>query len=184
MVLTFHVGTEPTDAVVFRGPGGAVMNWVELSYGGQRVAFKLVSSGALDRHPGIKVLISEGGASWVPFLGDRMNEAYRQLEFFVRPKLSLTPKELMYRQVYASFQHDVSSVPALTAMGYPNVVWGSDYPHVEGTFGHTQETLHELFHDQPEDVRRRITVGAFLDLFPEVGEPIMATSGASATAAP
>ena len=30
-------------------------------------------------------------------------------------------------------------------MGWDNVLWGSDYPHFEGTFGHTQKTLHELF---------------------------------------
>ena len=62
-------------------------------------------------------------------------------------------------------------VATVTAMGYRNVMWGSDYPHVEGTFGHTQETLQELFEGVSDDVRHRITVGAFLDLFPEVGEP-------------
>ena len=24
-------------------------------------------------------------------------------------------------------------------------MWGDDYPHMEGTYGHTQKTLHELF---------------------------------------
>jgi hypothetical protein len=50
-------------------------------------------------------------------------------------------------------------------------MWGSDYPHMEGTFGHTQETLHGLFDGVPDAVRHRITVGAFLDLFPSVGPP-------------
>ena len=36
---------------------------------------------------------------------------------------------------------------AQIAMGYDNVCWGSDYPHLEGTYGHTQKTLHELFDD-------------------------------------
>ena len=56
-------------------------------------------------------------------------------------------------------------------MGYRNVMWGSDYPHLEGTYGHTQETLHELFDDLDDSDRYRITIGAFLDLFPEVGLP-------------
>jgi len=50
-------------------------------------------------------------------------------------------------------------------------MWGSDYPHIEGTFGHTQKTLHELFDDQPADLRYHMTQGAFLELFPHVGEP-------------
>jgi hypothetical protein len=37
---------------------------------------------------------------------------------------------------------------------------GSDYPHLEGTFGHTQETLHDLFDRVEPAVLRRITVGA------------------------
>jgi predicted TIM-barrel fold metal-dependent hydrolase len=172
MVVGFHIGTESADQITaFRGPGGAVLNYVETTFGGQRAAMKMVTSGALDRHPGLKVLVSEGGATWVPFIGDRMNEGYRQHGAFVRPKLSRLPKEILYGQVYASFQHDESAPAALWAMGYRNVMWGSDYPHLEGTFGHTQKTLHELFDDVAPEVRERITRGAFEDLFPHVGPP-------------
>jgi predicted TIM-barrel fold metal-dependent hydrolase len=177
IVLAFHIGTDPVDVtgpgagVVYRGPGGAVMNYTETTFSGQRAAMKVVASGALDRHPRLRVLISEGGATWVPFLGDRMIEGYRQHHVAVRPKLSRDPKEILFSQVYASFQHDETAVAACTAMGYKNVMFGSDYPHMEGTFGHTQETLKHLFHGVDDQVRYRITVGAFLDLFPEVGEP-------------
>ncbi len=173
-VICFHIGTDSVDPgvqdaqVLYRGPGGAVLNYVETSFGGMRAVAQMVTSGALDRHPDLKVLVSEGGASWVPFLGDRMNEAYRQHGAAVRPKLSMLPKEFLYRQVYTSFQHDPSAVNAFVADGYRNVMWGSDYPHLEGTFGHTQETLHELFDGQPDWVRERITVGAFDELFPGV----------------
>ena len=91
------------------------------------------------------MLISEGGASWIPFLGDRMREGYRQHHTAVRPKLTRDPKDILMTQVYASFQHDESAVAAFDAMGYKNVMFGSDYPHMEGTYGHTQDTLKELF---------------------------------------
>jgi predicted TIM-barrel fold metal-dependent hydrolase len=42
----------------------------------------------------------------------------------------------------------------MTAMGWRNVCWGSDYPHIEGTFGHTQSD--------------GITKGTFEELFPHV----------------
>jgi predicted TIM-barrel fold metal-dependent hydrolase len=172
IVIGFHIGTDGADqAAVFGGPGGAVLNYVGTCYGGQHVAMKLVASGALDRHPGLRILISEGGASWVPFLGDRMNEGYRQHGAFVKPTLSMLPKEILYRQVYASFQHDESAPAAMWAMGYRNVLWGSDYPHLEGTYGHTQKTLHELFDDVDPDVRQRITRGSFEELFPHVSAP-------------
>jgi len=175
MVLAFHIGTDPIDlskggsaGVVYRGPGGAVLNYTETTFGGQRAVMKMVASGALDRHPNLKVLVSEGGATWVPFIADRMIEGYRQHSMAVRPKLKRDIREIIYTQVYASFQHDESAVLVAEHMGYMNVMWGSDYPHLEGTFGHTQETLHGLFDGVDPKIRERITVGAFTELFPSV----------------
>jgi hypothetical protein len=47
-------------------------------------------------------------------------------------------------------------------------MWGSDYPHLEGTYGHTQQTLHHLFDGVDEKTRHRITQGSFQELFPQV----------------
>jgi predicted TIM-barrel fold metal-dependent hydrolase len=172
MIVGFHIGTDGGDqAAKFRGRGGAILNYVETTYGGQYAAMKLVTAGVFERHPNLKVLISEGGATWVPFIGDRMNEAYRQHGMFVRPPLAKLPKEYLYNNVYASFQHDETAPAALWAMGYQNVMFGSDYPHLEGTYGHTQKTLHELFDDVEPDVRHRITRGTFEELFPHVSSP-------------
>ncbi len=172
MVVAFHIGTDNVDqSAMFRGPGGAILNYVETGFGGLRVSNMLISGGALDRHPDLKVLIAEGGAAWVPYLGDRMNEAYRQHGIFVRPTLSSLPKEILYRQIYASFQHDESGPAVMAGTGYRNLLFGSDYPHLEGTFGHTQKTLHELFDGSDPVVRERITRGTFQELFPHTAPP-------------
>jgi predicted TIM-barrel fold metal-dependent hydrolase len=180
IVIGFHIGTDPTinDGTPFRrggsyhrGRGGAVLNYVETTYGGQRAVSQLIACGALDRHPGLRILVSEGGATWGPFLADRMDEAYRQHGMAVRPRLSKPPSQYLYEQVYASFQHDRSAVFANTAMGWQNVMWGSDYPHYEGTYGHSQKTLHELFDDCPAEASHRMRIGAFQELFPHVPAP-------------
>ena len=173
MVVSFHIGTEAHDAAsshggYFRGPGGALVNYVETTYGGQRVVTKMIATAVFDSHPDLKVIVSEGGATWGPFLVDRLDEGHRQHNSAVRPRLRRLPSEYLYEDIYASFQHDRSAVKAMTAMGWRNVCWGSDYPHLEGTFGHTQKTLHELFDDVLPADRRRITVGAFAELFPHV----------------
>ena len=90
---------------------------------------------------------------------------------FVRPKLARSPKDYLYEQVYTSFQHDVTAPIAMAAMGYRNAMFGSDYPHLEGTFGHTQETLRGLAANLPDDVRQRFTRGSFEELFPHVSSP-------------
>jgi predicted TIM-barrel fold metal-dependent hydrolase len=177
MVVAFHIGTEPhtpdqRTGVYHTGRGGAVMNYTETTFGGQRAICQMVASGALDRRPNLRAMVSEGGSGWIPFVADRLDEAYRQHSAAVRPRLTRPPGEVLYDQVYASFQHDSrSSVLAMTGTGYRNTVWGSDYPHFEGTFGHTQKTLHELFDDAPADVSRRMRIGAFMELFPHVPEP-------------
>jgi predicted TIM-barrel fold metal-dependent hydrolase len=176
MVLAIHIGGEAQDPSarinqVYHGSGGAVLNYVETTFGGQRAASMLVASGALDRHPNLRALVSEGGASWVPFIADRMEEGYRQHGIFVRPKLSRSPREILFSQVYTSFQHDMTAIDTYLTSGYKNVLWGSDYPHMEGTFGHTQKILHQLFDGVDEAVRERMTRTNFLDLFPDVGQP-------------
>ncbi|MBO0732702.1 MAG: amidohydrolase family protein, partial [Acidimicrobiaceae bacterium] len=172
MVLTVHTGPPVgEDPVHHHGRGAGTMNYLYACYGGMDMAAMMAASGILDKRPGLKLLISEAGASWLPFIGDRLDEAFRQHSEFVRDELSRLPSEVLREQVYASFQHDPSAVLTVSAMGYPNVMWGSDYPHIEGTFGHTQKTLHELFDDETPEVSYHIRQGAFLELFPHVGFP-------------
>jgi len=164
MVLAFHIGTGG-EVINYRGPGGAVINYVETTYPGMQVVSHMVAGGALDRHRDLKVLIAEGGAGWMPAIADRMDEAYRQHGMFVQPKLDRLPSEIVREQVYASFQHDKSSVQIIESTDYRNVMWGDDYPHLEGTYGHTQETLRELFDGVDIGIRDRVLTGAFNDLF-------------------
>lgn len=180
MPICFHAGTG-APANNPRGPGAAILNYVEVGLGAQRTVTEMVSGGALDRHPGLKIFMVEVGAAWLPALGDRMDEAYRQHGFFTKPKLESLPGELIRRQVYASFQHDASAVAAVEHMGFTNVLWGSDYPHLEGTFPHTQKVLHDLFDGVNPQVRDRITIEAFNELFGLTQLPPQDETGAGAS---
>jgi predicted TIM-barrel fold metal-dependent hydrolase len=171
LVVAFHIGTDADGPRPFRNPGGAILNYLDTSFGGQKAAAMMVASGALERHPSLRVLISEGGATWVPFVGDRLNEAHRQHYMFDNGRLRRLPKEYLMDQVYASFQHDETAVAAMAHMGYRNVLFGTDYPHIEGTFPHTQKVLHGLLDDADPEVSARIRIGSFLELFPHVGLP-------------
>jgi len=171
LVIAFHIGTDASGTRPFKNPGGAILNYLDTTFGGQKAAAQMVAGGSLERHPNLRVLISEGGATWAPFVGDRLNEAYRQHSMFDDGRLRKPPKEYIMSQVYASFQHDETAVPAVTAMGFRNVMFGTDYPHIEGTFPHTQKVLHELLDGTDAETSHRIRLGAFLDLFPSVGLP-------------
>ena len=154
--------------VYYRGPGGAVLNYVETTYGGQRARHASSSRrGALDRHPDLKVLVSEGGATWGPFLADRMDEAYRQHGFALRPKLSKLPSEYLYEQVYASFQHDRSAVAANSGDGLAERDVGQRLPAPRGHVRpHARRRCTSCSTTSTTRRGERITVGAFAGAVP------------------
>jgi len=64
-----------------------------------------------------------------------------------------------------------SSHPSGCGPARSRVVFGTDFPHIEGTCPHTQTVLHELLDDADPAVSHRIRIGAFRELFPSVGPP-------------
>jgi predicted TIM-barrel fold metal-dependent hydrolase len=90
-------------------------------------------------------------------LAERMDEVEEAHAKFVNPKLSRRPSRIIDDQVWASFQHDRACITAAAARlpGAKNVMWGSDYPHAEGTFPISRPIQEELFEnlEVPEDVR-------------------------------
>ena len=89
----------------------------------------------------------ESGASWLVALAERMDEVCEAHANFVFPKLSRKPSQIIDDQVWASFQHDRACITAAAAglPGARNVMWGSDYPHAEGTFPISRKLTEELF---------------------------------------
>jgi predicted TIM-barrel fold metal-dependent hydrolase len=41
-------------------------------------------------------------------------------------------------------------------IGVENLMWGSDYPHDEGTFPHSREVIERTFEGIPEDEKRKM----------------------------
>jgi predicted TIM-barrel fold metal-dependent hydrolase len=115
-------------------------------------------SGAFERHPGLKLVLTETGCSWIL-------ETLRVLEFksahplfaHFKKGLSLTPTEYFQRNCFigASFM-PAHEVPNRHAIGLEKLMWGSDYPHMEGTWPNTMDKLRESFSDIPEDEIRAL----------------------------
>ena len=145
IVFALHTGTGRDDVRSQRGPGGAVINYTIQACDGMQTIMHLVGGGVLDRFPGAKVCVIEGGASWLAALAERMDEVYEAHNIFVRPKLSLRPREIIARQVACSFQYDRACIMSRSVTGTQALLWGSDYPHHEGTFPRSKEVVAHLF---------------------------------------
>jgi predicted TIM-barrel fold metal-dependent hydrolase len=167
MVMVLHTGTGREDVRAHKGPGGAVINYTIQMCDGMHSVMHLVAGGVLDRFPNAKVACIESGASWLAALAERMDEVNEAHHMFVKPKLSLTPREIIARQVACSFQYDRACIMSRSVTGVQAIMWGADYPHHEGTFGRTREVIAHLFDDIDisEDDKANILGGNAARLF-------------------
>jgi predicted TIM-barrel fold metal-dependent hydrolase len=145
VVFVLHTGTGRPDVRAEKGPGGAIINYTIQMCDAQHSILYMVGGGVLDRFPGAKVAVIESGASWLAALAERMDEVNEAHEVFVQPKLSLTPREIIQRQVAASFQYDRACIMSRSVTGHQALLWGSDYPHHEGTFPNSRYVVEHLF---------------------------------------
>jgi predicted TIM-barrel fold metal-dependent hydrolase len=162
--LSFHVGTGHSP-ILARGAGGAVINYAYVGIFAQQTVCYLTASGVLARHPELHVAIVEGGSGWLSWVLERMDEAFREHHMAVQPKLEMPPSAYYKRQGHVSFQYDRTGLNNIVLTGPDCLIWGSDYPHHEGTWPHSQEKLAEQFADIPEDARRKIVGGTAAKIY-------------------
>jgi predicted TIM-barrel fold metal-dependent hydrolase len=168
MVIHFHSGAAPMQD--YFGPWtaregeepaqlpGAVGIYIsEVVWWNARPLSFLIWGGVFERFPGLKVVITEGTTIWVPeylalldFRYDVTHYAAKLGDY--RSHLSLKPSEYFRRNVFLG----ASCMPRREAelrheIGLRNIMWGSDYPHPEGTWPETREQMLETFRGLPED---------------------------------
>jgi predicted TIM-barrel fold metal-dependent hydrolase len=145
IAFVMHTGTGLESVVVERGPGAAIINYTNQMTDAVGSVMYLVSGGVLDRNPKARCAFIESGASWLAAVAERMDEVCEAHAKFVNPKLSAAPSAIIDRQVWASFQHDRACIASRHLPGGKNVMWGSDYPHAEGTFPISRRLTQDLF---------------------------------------
>jgi predicted TIM-barrel fold metal-dependent hydrolase len=81
---------------------------------------------------------------------------YEYEDQFKELGLSLKPSEYWHRQMYATYQQDRIGIKLLDDVGVENVMWGSDYPHRDGTWPFSQKALEEQFRGVDAAVQRKM----------------------------
>jgi predicted TIM-barrel fold metal-dependent hydrolase len=150
--LHFHAGSGREQRPA-RNPGGAVINYVVTVAGAHETVCYLTGSGVLARHPELRVAMVECGSGWLAWVLHAMDDAYREHHDMVNPKLDMLPSEYFRRQGYVTFQNDPVGLHNVTFTGKDCLMWGSDYPHPEGTWPRSAEYLAAQMRDVPHDVR-------------------------------
>ncbi len=149
--LAFHVGTGRKQQPA-HGAGAAVVNYVVTLASAMETTSYLCASGVLERHPNLRVGMVECGSGWLAWTLDAMDDAYREHAVWVRPKLEALPSEYFRRQGFVTFQRDAVGLANVEHTGARCLLWGSDHPHPEGTFPHSQRVVAEQFAGTPKEI--------------------------------
>jgi predicted TIM-barrel fold metal-dependent hydrolase len=102
---------------------------------------RYVFGGILDRHPGITVGWFEGGINWVPAAIQDAEHLYASLQHMADHRLDHDVAHYWHRHMYASFMVDPLGLEMIDRIGRDRVMWSSDYPHNESTFGYSEQSL-------------------------------------------
>jgi predicted TIM-barrel fold metal-dependent hydrolase len=164
LVLTLHAFTEsedqyPDDWGAPEGVGGALALMALSMAEGQNPVTRLISGGVLQRHPRLRFVVVECGAGWLAWLLYVMDEQVKKKHKWIRPALDLLPSEYFRRQGHVTFGDDPVALRNLEFTGADGLLWGSDYPHDEGTFPHSREVIERTFRDVSAEDRRKIVGG-------------------------
>ncbi|MFK8018247.1 MAG: amidohydrolase family protein [Pseudomonadales bacterium] len=135
----------------------------EVDMWAQRPFKALLWSGAFERHPNLKMVFTETGCAWILEMIRVLNfKAENPLFAHWKKGLTKTPMEYFQQNCYlgASFlpKHEVGY---RYDIGVEKLMWGSDYPHMEGTWPHTMDSLRNTFSEVPEqEIHQMMGIGA------------------------
>lgn len=166
MPIHFHSGPTPIedyfgpmppteDAVELPGAVGIYVS--EVAWYNVRPLTFMIWGGAFERFPRLKVAITEGTTVWAPEYLALMDHRYSVTHYSqklgdYRSHLSMKPSEYFARNVKLG----ASCMPRREAelrhqTGISSIMWGSDYPHPEGSWPFTRDQMVETFRGLPDD---------------------------------
>ena len=139
----------------------------EIPFYSRRPLLHMLLSGVFERFPRLRVVLTEQGCGWVPELlfqldmvmqGVRDNKALGELRFTDEQILPRSATEYFRQNVWiggsAPTRWDTKAVTEV--IGIDRFMWGSDFPHDEGTWPFTREHLRQIFSGWSEDDLRKI----------------------------
>jgi predicted TIM-barrel fold metal-dependent hydrolase len=161
--VCFHIG----ENTGFEAKGALGTNVLHNVGGpGFRAMFgQLMFGGVFDNYPTLRVAFVEANLHWIP--GMLQDAAMIQESF--RPLLDYTPRlraqEYWDRHCYATFMYDPMGLKNLDRIGIDKVMWSTDYPHNESTFGYSGSAVQWIIDTVGEAAAIKIVGGNAMKFF-------------------
>jgi len=117
----------------------------------------MLFSGALERHPGLELVLAEAGVGWLPYFLTRSDLEWRNLRDKLDYATRVPPSELFRRQVVATFEEEELGAQLIPLLGADSCMWASDYPHTDSTFPHSLRAIEASLGTLSAADRRKVT---------------------------
>ena len=146
LVLCMHIGTSGS---LVRSASEASLD-VSISLCGvnaMTACTDLIFSGILNRHPGVKIALSEGGSGWAAYLVERMDYTWERSRL-VKDR-SLRPSELFARHIWTCFISDQTAIDSRYLLGVDKLMWEGDFPHNDSQYPESRRMLEKALADVP-----------------------------------
>lgn len=114
----------------------------------------IIFGGALERHPGMRVVLGEAGVGWIPYALERMD--YEWEDQFQHLELKMKPSEYWRRQMFVTFQQDETGIANIDRVGAETLLWGSDFPHPDGVWPDSRQINAEQMAPLTPEQRRML----------------------------
>ncbi len=164
VVLNVHGGSGSPDQGWY--PATLALFVLEASFYSHRPLWGLVMSGVFDRFPSLRLVFAEAGSSWVPTTLSAMDNVQAKQEAGNIGVLDIPDPFLLQKRPSEYWQTNCwlgasfmtrGDAEDRDAVGVDRIMWGSDFPHEEGTFPHSREALAHTFAGvAPADVARMV----------------------------
>ena len=148
VVVNVHGGGGSPNEGYF--PATLALFVLEASFYSHRPVWSLIMSGVFDRFPALRFVVAEAGSRWIPTTLEAMDHMQAKqdegrigaLRFIEPLRLEQKPSEYWATNCWvgASFMTREDAVDR-AHIGVDRIMWGSDFPHEEGTFPYTREAL-------------------------------------------
>ncbi len=151
MIAALHVGAREDEFPLDRREFGLGDFWIV----NQKIVLMahgltvFIAAGIPQRHPQLKFVLAEGGIGWIAAVLRLMDHWWEDNRKWIKPHLDEAPSFYFKRQFWATFEDDRAGVLTRGLLGIDRLMWGSDYPHSEGTFPASKARIEKDFADVP-----------------------------------
>jgi predicted TIM-barrel fold metal-dependent hydrolase len=115
----------------------------------QDAVTSMITHGALWRHPKLRIALIENGAGWVPSLLEHLDHTWKTMPQAYQEK----PSDTFKRHFWMHPFHEEDPRTLVELLGADHIIFGSDYPHVEG-LANPVSYIDELSGLPEEDIRK------------------------------